>query len=869
MIRTVALLLACVVAAEAGGGPETTLVVFNRASPASRLVANEYRRARGVPDNHLVGVDGIPHLGVIPLDLFLVRIWKPVAAHLAREGLEGQIDLVTYSVDFPYGVDFRARLGEGGANQVVGGIASLTGVTYLIRAVENGDEFWDLQTNTYYGLDLATGRKQPRRPTAEENASYQRAMAAMQQKQYEQARANLADFLATYKEAAEPWYNYACVLALLGKPDEALLALAEAQAAGFTGAAHTAQDADLASLRERPEFKATLAKMGQWSPVLLPAAGFSAARDGYYLSTQLGYTGRWGNSLPEVQECLRRAAACDGTRPDGTVYIMRNGDVRSTSREPFFHALKRRLAELGRKVEQLDGVLPPQKPDVIGAVVGTAGFDWSQSGSTMLEGAIAEHLTSYGADFGHGGQTKISAFLRHGAAGSSGTVTEPLALHQKFPNPLIHAFYAEGLSLAEAFFRTVLGPYQLMVAGDGLARPFAKFETVTMKAPPSPWAGTVEIEIEGARGRKEIWVDGRRATLPIDTTKLDDGHHEIRAVVVSEDVTETRSSALSWVVVRNGGTEGVAKLLSKPTVTFGEPIVVETNGKERKLSFASESLGPGPVLLRPRLTLPDGRPWLAAPIEVTVEMPEDVAEGKAGTGPTVPALRAVAEEVAGERANLLGAKFGPLEARRVQIEGEIEAPVDGFYELLVSGNGTMSLTVAGRPLCKDAKLGDTLFLPMQLKKGWHPIAIDLNPPVPARLELLLGGAVVLGEPALRHIHGTPLKEAPEIVGEDATKPVKVHSGGIVLAWKRGTAAVASIALAPAPDVKDFPAKWDVEVAAGSKWKPVKDAECLAAPGCVLIRMPVQKTKKLRLSAASPTTLARVECAGPLPPAKRR
>ncbi len=868
MVRAAVILIALVSAARAGGGPETTLVVFNRASAASRLVANEYRKARGVPDNRLVGVDGIPHLGVIPLDLFLERIWRPVAAHLVREGLDGQIDLITYSVDFPYGVDFRPRLGDRN-NQVIGGIASLTGVTYLIRAVDNGDEFWNLEINKYYGLDLATGRKQPRRPTAEENASYQRAMAALQQKQYEQARANFADFLATYRDAAEPWYNYACVLALLGKPEEALLALAEAQAAGFAGAAHAAQDADLASLRERPEFKATLAKMGQWSPALRPAAGFSAVREGYFLSTQLGYTGRWGNSLPEVQECLRRAASCDGTRPDGTVYILRNGDVRSTSREPFFHALKTRLGELGRKVEQIDGVLPPQKPDVVGAVVGIAGFDWRQSGSTMLPGAIAEHLTSYGADFGHGGQTKISEFLRHGAAGSSGTVTEPLALHQKFPNPLVHAFYAEGLSLAEAFYRTVLGPYQLMVAGDGLARPFARFESVTMKAPPSPWSGTVGIEVEGARGRREVWVDGRRVALPLDTAKLDDGHHEVRAVVVSDDPTETRSAAISWVVVRNGGAEGVAKLVSKPTVTFGEPIIVETNGKEKRLTFASEALGPGPLLLRPRLTLSDGRPWLAAPIEVMVEMPEGVGEGKPGAGPTVPALRAVAEEVGGERAHLLGAKFGPIEARRVRIDGEIEAPADGFYQLLVSGNGTLTLTVAGQPLCKQAKLVDTLFLPMQLKKGWHPIALDLEPPVPARLELLLGGAVVLGEPALRHRHGTPLKEAPEIVGEDAAGPVKVHSGGIVLAWKKGTAAVSSIALTAAPDVKDFPAKWDVEVPAGSKWKPVKEAECLAAGGVVLIRMPVVKTKKLRLSAATPTTLASVECAGPLPKSKSR
>ena len=38
-------------------------------------------------------------------------------------------------------------------------------------------------------------------------------------------------------------------------------------------------------------------------------------------------------------------------------------------------------------------------------------FDWKQSGNTLLPGSIAEHLTSWGAEFDRDGQTKISTWF--------------------------------------------------------------------------------------------------------------------------------------------------------------------------------------------------------------------------------------------------------------------------------------------------------------------------------------------------------------------------------------------------------------------------------------------------------------------------
>jgi hypothetical protein len=108
--RVLALLL-IVGTAFAGGGPETTLVVVNAASPVSRRIANEYTALRDIPPSHIVLLEGIPHLGVVKLDFFRERIWKPIEDFLKAQGLDGRIDLITYSADFPYGVDIRDEAG--------------------------------------------------------------------------------------------------------------------------------------------------------------------------------------------------------------------------------------------------------------------------------------------------------------------------------------------------------------------------------------------------------------------------------------------------------------------------------------------------------------------------------------------------------------------------------------------------------------------------------------------------------------------------------------------------------------------------------------------------------------------------------------
>ena len=274
---------------------------------------------------------------------------------------------------------------------------------------------------------------------------------------------------------------------------------------------------------------------------------------------------------------LRASAAADGTRPPGTVYLMSSSDIRSTTRSGAFAATAKALEALGVKAEIATGTLPSRKRDVAGLTTGTAAFDWKASGSTILPGAICENLTSFGAVFsGSTGQTPLTEFLRAGAAGSSGTVIEPYSIQAKFPHPSIHVHYARGASLAEAFYQSVRSPYQLLVVGDPLCQPWAtipQVEVVTAGdgkgiAADATFSGAIELlpratvasrtpargggDSAGSVDHFTLFVDGVQLAkcrpgerLPLDTTQLADGHHELRVVATESSSVQSQGR---WVM---------------------------------------------------------------------------------------------------------------------------------------------------------------------------------------------------------------------------------------------------------------------------------------------------------------------------------
>jgi hypothetical protein len=64
--------------------------------------------------------------------------------------------------------------------------------------------------------------------------------------------------------------------------------------------------------------------------------------------------------------------------------------------------------------------------------------------------------------------------LNAGAAGSYGTIVEPCNYLQKFPDPLVFFYQTRGFSLAEAYYLSILNPYQGLIVGEPLSAPFAQ-----------------------------------------------------------------------------------------------------------------------------------------------------------------------------------------------------------------------------------------------------------------------------------------------------------------------------------------------------------------------------------------------------------
>ena len=314
----------------------------------------------------------------------------------------------------------------------------------------------------------------------------------------------------------------------------------------------------------------------------------------YLLSVMLGVTAGRGNSVPEIVRGLEASAAADGTAPPGTIYFVTNDDVRTKTRSPAFPPIVRALDALGVKAEVVSGVLPSAKRDVAGLMMGTADFDWPASKSTIVPGAICENLTSLGGIFTPtAGQTPLSVFIRAGAAGSSGTVIEPYALQAKFPHPAIHVHYARGATLAEAFYQSVQSPYQLVVVGDPLCRPWAtipKVEVVTAGdgngvAANRTFSGRMELLPQATATRRTPPRDDRVATetidhftlfvdgvqlaqcrpgerLPIETAQLADGHHELRVVATESSSVQSQGR---WVLPVRFANHGKTLLLeAKP-----------------------------------------------------------------------------------------------------------------------------------------------------------------------------------------------------------------------------------------------------------------------------------------------------------------
>ncbi len=781
----------------AGGGPENVAVVVNSDSFASLAVANTFIRLRQIPPANLIHLPlgDLPDFETVDVATFRQRILRPALETLESRGLAAQIDYLVYSADIPYAIRIGADVGDRQLPKVLTPTAAVNGLTYLYPLVlAEQPEYLNLGINFYVRLPLQTPRVDREQWTDEDRQRYQEAVKQLSDKQYAEAAEILGALVEKHPRSAHLWYNRACSLARQEKSDEAIEALKRAVENGWTDAAHMGNDEDLAALRDHDDFKALIQRLSEQRAALRPTIGFRGALawtpDGqpvppdagvrYLLSTMLSVTSGRGLSVSEAIAQLERSAAADSTFPDGTIYLMENGDIRSRTRQPMFADTVAAVEKLGVKAEVIQGTLPKDRDDVMGLVAGSATFDWPGCGSAIRPGAICEHLTSTGGVMvERGGQTPLSEFLRYGAAGSSGTVTEPYAIAAKFPLPSVHVHYAQGCSLAEAFYQSVAGPYQLLIVGDPLCAPWARRPVVQQPELAQPLHGEIRFEPaaeapEGKSiGRFDLFVDGvRRAacrageTLAWDSASLPDGAHEFRLVAVVEDAIQTQGRAIWLADVDNHGSRVRLELSGDGAVPLGDDLklrataeeaaVIELYHQQRVLgrvegirgefTIGSDVLGLGEAaLIAVAYAKADG-PATAVSAPVAVQVTRPAALDPAGAPYDAKLVKGVSVTAADRPARIAEETHSAqwLEQLEVKpdepvlIEGYMEIPAEDLYQFQLRSSREVTITVDDTEVC-TSRDDRWKFVPVALKPGLHRVQVRMAGNGPPRLDLRFGG----------------------------------------------------------------------------------------------------------------------------------
>jgi len=386
----------------------------------------------------------------------------------------------------------------------------------------------------------------------------------------------------------------------------------------------------------------------------------------YFIGAMLGYTGPRGNTMDELINMIERSAQADGSFPTGTFYFMNNtGDPNRNVRSGQYGQTVTALSGLGYTGEILQGTLPFGRHDALGIMTGFSSVDIQGADMTILPGAFADHLTSFAGHFGTTQQTKMSRWIARGASGSLGAVEEPCNYDGKFPRAQLHSTYIKGATLGESYFRSALYvPFQMLLYGDPLTRPFAFIPMVQVPGfPAGPVSGAVQLTPSATTShptagidRVELFVDGRPvltrspgSPFVIDTTTLTDGFHEIRFVAYDDTTLQTRGNWIGLLEVANLGRRvsmqpttsgslgsflsfGVSTNAPLPTevrLTHAGRVVASAPGGSAVLRVHGRMLGAGPAVVTPEALTPDGL-IRGEPVEVLI----DPTNATSGTPPT-------------------------------------------------------------------------------------------------------------------------------------------------------------------------------------------------------------------------------------------
>ena len=229
------------------------------------------------------------------------------------------------------------------------------------------------------------------------------------------------------------------------------------------------------------------------------------------------------DNLQTAKLVVDRGVASDASFPEGAFCLHGSGDAARNIRHRTYPLVARHFELFGRG-DWLD-VHPaaepaPAKP-VLGYMTGRAYLPTQFVELAFAPGAIAEHLTSCAGMLPDPclGQSTVWDWMRLGATASYGTVAEPCAFREKFPDPMLFFWYSRGFTAGEALAMSVRNPYQGIWVGDPLAAPFAAPPSIRLLSP------APNAEIDGEMPLRIAVAAHPRGAPPVFIDLFVDGRH--------------------------------------------------------------------------------------------------------------------------------------------------------------------------------------------------------------------------------------------------------------------------------------------------------------------------------------------------------
>jgi hypothetical protein len=593
---------------------ENLILVVNSSSADSLAVANHYIELRNIPPLNVIYIDSfkiLPNLDgeSAHVKYFESQVLNPVLEAIEKRGLRSQIQYIVYSAGFPTRVTCQPQVGKflKATNQKYdihfhAPWVSLTSATFFHENIfSDAPDFVRLDANHY-----ATNRTDDlfKNPfVGDSRTEFDLGITALQQGDYPTSISKFDSLVAENPRQPIVRFFLAKALSSAGKLEKANQQLQVCKKLGWSYPEAISADAAFSPLKSTREFDILLDEMESNPPSVRGSRSFSSgefwasngwpngsAEQGqrYVLSTMLAVTGENASSLDQAFQQLESSVQADGSNPQGTFFFADHENIRSKIRKNTFQAAADQLIKMGFDVDISDSTAPKNKQNILGATLGSPVVDWKSTNSKFVPGALCDNFTSYGGWWAKASQTQLSDFLNAGAAGASGTVYEPYTIPAKFPGADLHVHYAKGFSLAEAFYQSVPCPFQLLIVGDPLCRPFGQFPSFDVDGllDRTVVKSNFEIQFTNTDSDRpirhfEIFLDGKltgktdgESPFQFELSKLSEGYHDLRVVAVANSSAAATTSKQLEFFVRTKG-DHVKLVLNKKTTNLGQPITIE------------------------------------------------------------------------------------------------------------------------------------------------------------------------------------------------------------------------------------------------------------------------------------------------------